>query len=210
MFFENGGKAFARKAAEMLDRAAGAAEERGVDQVRHVRRAEHELQLDVAGRAVLQNFQKHAVKCVQPHIFPDPKFYAAYNYVEELESELEEEASHSMTESEALAEMMAAVAAGAESEAEAEAMIGAATVTVLSPRDRAELRRLLPYIVRASCLLTRLLRRDRRARPAVRALPDRDLILDGEVTWGGTTYHVFDIVWRNGEDLSLRPGSARG
>ena len=43
---------------------------------------------DVAGRAVLHNLQKYGVKCVQPHIFTDPKFYAAYNYVDELEAEL--------------------------------------------------------------------------------------------------------------------------
>jgi hypothetical protein len=76
-----------------------------------------------------------------------------------------------MTESEAMAEMMAAVAASANSEAEAEAMIGAATVTTLSPRDRAQLRRLLPHLVRASCVLARILRRDRRARPALRTVP---------------------------------------
>jgi hypothetical protein len=87
------------------------------------------------------------------------------------EGEFEDEAAYSMTEAEAMAEMMAAVAAGANSEAEAEAMIGAATVTVLSARDRAELRRLLPHLVRAACVLTRLLRRDRRARPALRTVP---------------------------------------
>jgi hypothetical protein len=76
-----------------------------------------------------------------------------------------------MNEAEALAEMMAAVAAGSNSEAEAEAMIGAATVTVLSARDRAELRRLLPYLVRASSVLTRMLRQRRGSRPAVRAVP---------------------------------------
>jgi hypothetical protein len=92
-------------------------------------------------------------------------------YEAELEAEFEEEASHPMTEAEALGEMMAAVASGARSDAEAEAMIGAATVTVLSARDRAELRRLLPYLVRASCVLTRLLRQQRRSRPAVRAVP---------------------------------------
>ncbi len=96
---------------------------------------------------------------------------AEAEYEQELEAELEAEASHSMTESEALAEMMAAVAAGANSEAEAEAMIGAATVTVLSPRDRAALRRVLPHLVRASCVLTRILRRDRRVRPALRTVP---------------------------------------
>jgi hypothetical protein len=76
-----------------------------------------------------------------------------------------------MTETEAMAEMMAAVAAGAQSEAEAEAMIGAATVTVLSARDRAALRSLLPHLVRATCVLTRMLRRHRGARPAVRTVP---------------------------------------
>jgi hypothetical protein len=76
-----------------------------------------------------------------------------------------------MSEAEAMAEMMAALAAGANSEAEAEAMIGAATVTVLSPRDRAELRRLLPHLVRASAVLTRMLRRRRGTRPAVAAVP---------------------------------------
>jgi len=90
---------------------------------------------------------------------------------DEYEEELETESAHAMTESEALAEMMAAVAAQARSEAEAEAMIGAATVTVLSPRDRAELRRLLPHMVRAVCVLTRLLRQRRLTRPAVRAVP---------------------------------------
>jgi hypothetical protein len=89
----------------------------------------------------------------------------------EDEGEFEDEASYSMTESEAMAEMMAAIAAGAESEAEAEAMIGAATMTVLSARDRAELNRLLPHLVRASCVLTRLLRRRSGTRPAVAAVP---------------------------------------
>jgi glycerol-1-phosphate dehydrogenase [NAD(P)+] len=43
---------------------------------------------DVAGRKVLQILQKNGIECVQPHIFTDPKFYAAYNYVEELEAKL--------------------------------------------------------------------------------------------------------------------------
>jgi hypothetical protein len=92
-------------------------------------------------------------------------------FEDELEGEFEDEAAHPMTESEAMAEMMAAVAARAQTDAEAEAMIGAATITVLSARDRAELRRLLPYIVRASCVLARILRRDRRSRPALRTVP---------------------------------------
>jgi hypothetical protein len=88
-----------------------------------------------------------------------------------------------------MAEMMAAVAAGANSEAEAEAMMGAATVTVLSARDRAQLRSLLPHMVRASCVLTRLLRRDRRARPALRTVPY--------------------IVQRTARDLSRRTAAGR-
>jgi ATP-dependent DNA ligase len=40
---------------------------------------------------------------------------------------------------------------------------------------------------------------------AVRALPVRDVILDGEVGWHGDTgYHVFDILWLDGEDLTAR------
>lgn len=33
---------------------------------------------------------------------------------------------------------------------------------------------------------------------ALAALPAREVILDGEVTWDGTTYHVFDILWLDG------------
>jgi glycerol-1-phosphate dehydrogenase [NAD(P)+] len=43
---------------------------------------------DVAGRSVLEIFRKHGVECVPPFIFTDAKFYAAYNYVEELETQL--------------------------------------------------------------------------------------------------------------------------
>ena len=30
-------------------------------------------------------------------------------------------------------------------------------------------------------------------------------ILDGEVTWAGTAYHVFDVVWLDGRDLTSLP-----
>jgi hypothetical protein len=63
------------------------------------------------------------------------------------------------------------VAAEAETEEEAEAMIGAATATVLSRRDRRELRRLLPHMVRATAILTRILRRRRATRHAIRLVP---------------------------------------
>lgn len=41
---------------------------------------------------------------------------------------------------------------------------------------------------------------------AIRALPVRDVILDGEVTWDrSTTYHVFDIMWLDGRDVTPVP-----
>src|SRR5881398_1381264 len=38
---------------------------------------------------------------------------------------------------------------------------------------------------------------------ALAALPVRDAIFDGEVTWsrGGLAYHVFDVLWLDGRDL---------
>lgn len=66
---------------------------------------------------------------------------------------------------------MAEVASRAETEAEAEAMVGAAVMTVLSAADRAALQRVLPHMVRGTAILTRILRRRRITRPAVRAVP---------------------------------------
>jgi hypothetical protein len=80
--------------------------------------------------------------------------------------EMHHESAH-----EALAEVMAEVAAGAHHEAEAEAMVGAAVVTTLSAADRAALRRLLAHLVRGAAVLTRILRRRRLTRPAIRAVP---------------------------------------
>jgi hypothetical protein len=101
----------------------------------------------------------------------------------EFESELEGEihesshemaheiASHEMTQHEALAELMAEAAAQEQHEGEAEAMAGAAVMTVISPADRRALRRILPHLVRGVAILTRILRRRRITRPAVRAVP---------------------------------------
>ena len=36
---------------------------------------------------------------------------------------------------------------------------------------------------------------------AVARLPQAELILDGEVAWDGSEYHVFDLLWRDGRDL---------
>jgi len=38
---------------------------------------------------------------------------------------------------------------------------------------------------------------------AIRALPPRELILDGEMMWDGGAYHVFDILWIDGRDVML-------
>ena len=42
---------------------------------------------------------------------------------------------------------------------------------------------------------------------AIAQLPARELILDGEVTWGraGMQYHVFDIMWVDGRDVMRLP-----
>jgi len=42
---------------------------------------------------------------------------------------------------------------------------------------------------------------------AVAALPARNLILDGEMTWRSSApaFHIFDILWLDGEDLRSKP-----
>lgn len=44
---------------------------------------------------------------------------------------------------------------------------------------------------------------------AIADLPVREVILDGELTWSGTTYHVFDVLWLDGRDLRPLPLDAR-
>jgi bifunctional non-homologous end joining protein LigD len=45
---------------------------------------------------------------------------------------------------------------------------------------------------------------------AVASLPVRDVILDGEITWDRAgAYHVFDIIWLDGRDLTSLPLEAR-
>ena len=46
---------------------------------------------------------------------------------------------------------------------------------------------------------------------AIAALPVHDAILDGELTWepGHGGYHVFDIIWLDGQDLSALPLTER-
>src|SRR6185312_2788808 len=41
---------------------------------------------------------------------------------------------------------------------------------------------------------------------AVAKLPARELVLDGEITWDrATTYHVFDVMWLDGRDVTALP-----
>jgi len=99
-------------------------------------------------------------------------------YEEEYETEAEGEqemvheiASHELSHNEAVAEMMAEAASHEVHEGEAEAMAGASVVTVISPRDRRALRRILPHMIRGTAILTRILRRRRVTRPMVRVVP---------------------------------------
>lgn len=99
-------------------------------------------------------------------------------FEDEDEGELEGEAemvheigTHPLSYNEAMAEMMADAAARESQEGEAEALAGAAAVTVISPRDRRALRRSLPHLVRATAVLTRILRKRRRSRIGVKTVP---------------------------------------
>ena len=46
---------------------------------------------------------------------------------------------------------------------------------------------------------------------AIKRLPVTSLILDGEITWGGgnVRYHVFDVMWLDGQDLRSLPFERR-
>ena len=99
-------------------------------------------------------------------------------FEDEFEGEAEGEAemtheiaAHELTHNEAVAEMMAEAASHEMHEGEAEAMVGASAVTVISPPDRRALRKILPHMVRGTAILTRILRKRRVTRPAVRVVP---------------------------------------
>jgi bifunctional non-homologous end joining protein LigD len=40
---------------------------------------------------------------------------------------------------------------------------------------------------------------------AIAGLPVRDVILDGELTWDARAYHVFDVMWIDGRDVTTLP-----
>jgi hypothetical protein len=114
----------------------------------------HELEYEFESPGLAPEFEQHEL-----------------GYHEGSNEAAHEIAQHEVTHHEALAEMMAEMAAHEHHEGQAEAMIGGAVVTVLSPRDRRALCRLLPHLVRGAAVLTRILRRRRATRPAVRAVP---------------------------------------
>lgn len=89
----------------------------------------------------------------------------------EEEAELEDLATAPLTGAQALGEYLAAQAATAESEAEAEAMVGVATYVSLGRRERRDLERMIPALLRGAAVLTRLLHGDRRTRTAIRLVP---------------------------------------
>src|SRR5262245_23969369 len=105
------------------------------------------------------------------HEFGQHEFAHEFEQHEGAQEVAYEIAQHEVTQHEALAEIMAEAASHEQNGAQAEAMMGAAVVAVLSPRDRRALRRLLPHLVRGAAVLTRILRRRRITRPAVRAVP---------------------------------------
>lgn len=95
---------------------------------------------------------------------------------EEVEAEFEEMATAPLTGGQALGEYMAAQAAATESEAEAEAFAGVAAYAALAPRDRRDLERMLPALLRGAAVVTRMLHGNRGSRQAVRLVPG---IVDG-------------------------------
>jgi hypothetical protein len=100
------------------------------------------------------------------------EFEGELEFEGEGESEIAHEiAQHELTEHEIKAEIMAHEAAHEQHEYESEALSGCSAITVISPADRSALRRLLPHMVRGVTVLTRILRRRRITRPAVRVMP---------------------------------------
>jgi hypothetical protein len=89
----------------------------------------------------------------------------------EAESELEEMATAPVSPPQSMAEYFAARAAASESETEAEAFTGAASYLAISARDRRDLERMLPALLRGSAALTRILHPNRHTRQAVRLVP---------------------------------------
>ena len=119
-----------------------------------------------------QEWEQHELENPElAHEFGQHELAHEFEQHESAQEAAFEIAHHEVSQHEAIAEIMAEAASHEQNEAQAEAMMGAAVVTVLSPRDRRALRRLLPHLVRGASVLTRILRRRRATRPAVRAVP---------------------------------------
>ena len=133
---------------------------------------QHELSHEFEQHELAHEFEQHemAHEFEQHEMAHELEQHELSHEFEQQEA-AQEIAQHEVTQHEALAEIMAEAASHEQNEAQAEAMMGAAVATVLSPRDRRALRRLLPHLVRGAAVLTRILRRRRITRPAVRAVP---------------------------------------
>jgi hypothetical protein len=105
------------------------------------------------------------------HEWEHHEYAHEFEHQESAQEVAHEISQHEIAHHEALAEIMAEAASHEQNEAQAEAMMGAAVMTVLSPRDRRALQRLMPDLVRGAALLTNILRRRRMTRPVVRAVP---------------------------------------
>src|SRR5438445_217332 len=114
--------------------------------------SELELEEELAG---IGEFEQHEG---EQHEWEQPELAQEFEQHESAQEAAFEIAHHEVTQHEAIAEIMAEAASHEQNEAQAEAMMGAAVVTVLSPRDRRALRRLLPHLVRGASVLTRILR----------------------------------------------------
>src|SRR5262245_41955722 len=131
-----------------------------------------ELAHELGQHELAQEWEQHELEQHElAHEFEQHELAHEFEQHESAQEAAFEIAHHEVTQHEAIAEIMAEAASHEQNEAQAEAMMGAAVATVLSPRDRRALRRLLPHLVRGASVLTRILRRRRATRPAVRAVP---------------------------------------
>ena len=133
---------------------------------------EHSHEFEMEGTHEFEHHETaHEFELEGTHEFEHHEAAQEYEHHEASHEVAHEIAHHEITHHEALAEIMAEAAAHEQHEAEAEAMMGAAIMTVISPRDRRALQQVLPHLVRGAAILTRILRRRRITRPAVRAVP---------------------------------------
>jgi hypothetical protein len=133
---------------------------------------EHSHEFEMEGANEFEHHETaHEFEFEGNHEFEHHEAAHEYEHHEASHEVAHEIAHHETMHHEALAEIMAEAAAHEQHEAQAEAMMGAAIMTVIPPRDRRALQQVLPHLVRGAAILTRILRRRRMTRPAVRAVP---------------------------------------